>query len=185
MKKKIIFAFVICLSLIITVSAVNISDYKIIFGYEDITSQSQSFIQDDKIFVSVRNLCDELNIPIYWDENKKEVHIDIYNKKTPLSDKTEYKEEGVIPDEETALIIGKTILEKYAGRSLEYETEDKIYYIDATYIKRFNAWMISQTYKYKFVGGWSAGDRFYWPHVILSKNTGEVLYLNTHSDFPE
>ena len=41
-------------------------------------------------------------------------------------------------------------------------------------------------FKYKDENrGWSAGDKFYIPTVILNKQNGEVLYINTNSSFEE
>lgn len=169
MKRGISFAIVICLAVIIVtiVSASERSEYSIRLGNDIITMQYPSFIRNDRAYVSVRNLCDVLDIPIHWDGEKNEVHMDVYNKKVQVSDKTEYREEGVIPDEETALIVGKTILEKYANRPMEYETEDKIYYVRANFIEAENAWLVVQNFKYK------------------NPNLGETTYINTHSSYTD
>ena len=185
MKKKIISVICIFLamSIVMIVSAFEVSNYNIRLGNTQITTQYPSFIEDNRMYVSIRNLCDILGIPIYWNEDKNEVHIDIYNKRVSVSDKTEYKEQGVIPDKETALIVGKAILEKYSDKQIEYETEDKIYYLEAKFLEEYNAWSVYQTFKYKYKGGWVVGDKFYRPTIIISKNTGEVISLNTYSMF--
>ena len=180
--------FVICLTLIISITATafNLLNSNIKLGNKSITMEYPLFIRDNRVYVSIRNLCELLNIPIYWDEQEKEVCVDIYNKKTPVSSKTEYKEEGVIPDEETALAVGKVILEKYAERPMEYETEDKIYYLNVRYYADGNFWRIVQWYDYKDKhSGWAAGDQFYMPVVYLNKNTGEVIYINTYSMYSD
>lgn len=186
MKKSIIFATVICLVLavITTVSAFALSDYNIRLGNDNITMKYPSFVQNDRVYVSIRNLCDALGIPIYWNEGENEVYMDIYNKKVPVSDKTSFKEDGVIPNEEAALAIGKIILEEYAGRSLEYETDEKIYYLKVTYIKETNAWNVTQFFEYKDGRRWTASG-VYLPTVKLNKNTGEVMNINTYSSYTD
>ena len=186
MKKRIIIATVTCLFLILgtVISVFGSYDYCIRLGNDIIMMKYPSFMQNDRIYVSVRSLCDELGIPIYWDDKKNEVHIDIYNKQIQTSDKTLFKKEGVIPDAETALVVGKAILEKYVEKPLEYEEEDKIYYLEIEYLEQQNAWKICQTFSYKDENkGWSVGGNFYRPYVVISKQTAEVLYINTHSSF--
>lgn len=161
-------------------------NYSIKVGKSDLKLQYPIYLSGNRIYVSLRSICDELNIPLMWDGEKNEAVVDIYNKKVPVSDKTEFLEEGVIGDEQTALTVGKAILEKYAKKSLEYETDDKIYYLTAAFDQERNSWNISQTFKYKDENkGWSAGGMFYMPNVILSKQTGEVLYINTGSSFSD
>ena len=184
--KKIVFVFVICLTLIISITATafNLLNSNIKLGNKSITMEYPLFIRDNRVYVSIRNLCELLNIPIYWDEQEKEVCVDIYNKKTPVSSKTEYKEEGVIPDEETALAVGKIILEKYAERPMEYETEDKIYYLDTRYLEEENSWQIVQVFRFKDenVGGGIDGWADF-ANIKLNKNSGEIMYINTYSTF--
>ena len=156
--------------------------YNIKFGPNDAQMQYPIYESEDRVYVSVRDMCDNLGIPIEWDEENREINVDMYNKQAPVSDETEYKEEGVIPDEETALAVGKTILEKYIGEPVEYETEDRIYYLDVIYVERENVWNVSQEMKYKdgrvwFVGGLGIETR----RVCLNKNNGEVVYISTES----
>lgn len=106
------------------------------------------------------------------------------DQKTLVSDKTAFRDEGVIPDEETALAVGKIILEKYAGKKMEYETDEKRYYLIATYFKETNTWCIMQWFDYKNGGGWAASG-IYLPYVKINKSTGEVLYINTYSTFDD
>ena len=80
------------------------------------------------------------------------------------------------------MAVGKTILEKYIGEPVEYETEDRIYYLDVIYVERENVWNVSQEMKYKdgrvwFVGGLGIETR----RVCLNKNNGEVVYISTES----
>ena len=190
MKKKIgiiLTALVVCTSMIVTGSTEVIEkvDYKVKKGDEEIGFSDTIFTSNDKMYVPLRELCEELRIPLEWNEEREEAVMEINNKKIEVSDKTEYKEEGVIPDEETALAIGKIILEKYVGKRLEYETEEEIFYLYASYDQEANCWIIGQDMKYKdgrlLIFG--DGNGSYIPEVILNKNTGEVIYINTRNYF--
>jgi hypothetical protein len=193
MKKWFLIIIVLIVTPVLTsvVFATNIGmfempDCNIRIGNYAVKLQYPIYVNDDRIYVSLRSICDELGIPIKWDSKKNEAIMDIYNKKVPVSDKTLFREDGVIPDEQTALAVGKAILEKYADKPLEYETSDKIYYLEAMFDKQYNSWRVSQTFKYKDKDcGWSAGDDFYIPTVILNRQTGEVLYINTNSSFSD
>jgi hypothetical protein len=190
MKKSIIISIMFVLLLMGTVAASSSiyekSDNTIKFGNQNMQLESPIFLINDKIYVSLRNLCNELNIPIEWDGENGETTIDIYHKKIEVSNKTEYKEQGVIPDEETALTVGKAILEKYVGKHMEYETEDKIYYLETKYLENENSWYVGQMFSYKDTSkGWSTGGSIYVPCVKISKNTGEVLFINSYSSFKD
>jgi|GEM_PF-1989302 len=190
MKKWLITALVSILVVSTTVVFANVSgifelvDYNIKIGNDVVKLQYPMYINDGRIYVSLRGICDKLGIPIEWNNENREVEMDIYNKKIPVSDKTLFREDGVIPDEETALAVGKTILEKYVGKSLEYETDEKIYYLKVTYIKESNVWNVTQFFDYKDGRGWAASG-VYLPNVKLNKNTGEVMYINTHSTYTD
>lgn len=187
MKKSIIISIMFVLLLMGTVfasgSIYEKSDNIIKLGNQNMQLESPIFLINDKIYVSLRNLCNELNIPIEWDGENGEAMIDIYHKKVPVSDKTEYKEQGVIPDEETALAVGKAILEKYAGKPLEYETDKRIYYLRVSFVESENAWIIVQNFKYKNPNVIGSTDFADFAHVKLSKSTGEILFINTYSTF--
>ncbi len=153
--------------------------YNIKFGPNDAQMQYPIYESEDRVYVSVRDMCDNLGIPIEWDEENREINVDMYNKKVPVSDETEYKEEGVIPDEETALAIGKTILEKHLGEDVEFETEDKIYYLDVQYLEDTNSWEVFQTFKYKNENEAGIVPTDFFPKVVINKNTGEVIDIRT------
>ena len=164
----------------------KIENYNVIIGNEVIKLQYPIFAQDSRFYISIRNLCDELGIPIHWNGENREIKVDIYNKKIQVSEETSFKEEGVIPDSETALIVGKAILEKYAEKPMEYQTNDKIYFLEVEFLEKYNAWKIGQTFKYKDKNKlWSVGGGFYRPNVVLNKQTGEVLYINTKTFFED
>lgn len=152
-------------------------------GNEVLNLKNYMRIYDDKIYISIRSLSEKLGIPIKWNEETKQAHMDIYKKNIGVSDKTTLKEDGVIPDEETAYIVGKKILERYSGKELEYETSDKKYYLKVAYSVETNSWEIAQWFDYKDGSKWIAGGNLYIPKVIINKNSGEVLYINTYSSF--
>jgi len=139
---------------------------------------------NDKTYVPVRELAENLKIPIDWNPDSEQVFLDINHKQVHVPEKTEYKPEGVIPDKETAYQVGKIILETYAGKSLEYETDEKIYYLRVYYQEQFNSWFIEQTFDFKDGTDWG-GSGIYRPAVILNKNTGEVIGINTYSDIEQ
>ena len=185
MKKKFIITIVVLLCVVtaVTVSAFEFSDCNIRLGDEDVEMKYPVFMQDDRVYVSLRNMCDLLGIPVHWNEEENRVHIDIHNKETPVSNKTERKEDGVIPDEETALAIGKIYLEKYSGKQMEYETDKKIYYLKVRYKEAINAWIVHQTFEYKDENiFWISGDDIYVPTVTINKDTGEIIYINTFGE---
>lgn len=142
------------------------------------------YMINDRIYVSLRDFCDELGIPLKWNDEKNEVEIDKYNKNVQVCNKTELKDEGVIPDANTALIIGKAILEKYAGKPMEFETSDKIYFLKADYFKENNSWIVYQTYKNKNGEIWAA-EGIPIPSIAINKSNGEVLYINTDTFFKD
>ena len=182
MKKTIYTTIITSLLIIITTltCAMEKSEINIKFGDKTITLANPTFMQNNRIYISARDICDTLGIPIYWNEENNEAHIDIYHKKLNVSNKTECKDEGVIPDEETALAVGKVILEKYMDKPLEYETSDKIYYLEVAFKEDYNKWDIYQTFKYKNEAGWNSGE-LYIPSISLNKYTGEVIHINTYS----
>lgn len=154
------------------------TNFKLKIGNENIQLDEPLYVKNDRTYVPLRNICDALGIPVEWDDSNQEAVLDVYDKDIKVSEKTELKEEGVIPDEETALAVGKAILESYMGKPVEYETEDQTYYLTVDYLENFNAWSITQLCCLKN-GAW--GGYVYFPNVKISKSTGEVLYINTYS----
>jgi len=65
---------------------------------------------NEKTYVSIRELAEKFNVPIKWDSTNKEVIVSTELKQVELSDKTEFKPNGVIPDKDTAYKIGKILL---------------------------------------------------------------------------
>ena len=87
---------------------------------------------------------------------------------------------------EIAYNIGKILLEKYSGKSLEYVKDNKTFYLTVDFHEETNTWLVYQTFKYNEEGGWIAsGSGLYVPSIELNKNTGEVISINTYSSFLE
>ena len=144
------------------------------------------FIVDNSLYVPLRELMDKIDIPIQWNEEEALAEIepsykDNYQPVENLYAFTEWKEDGVIPDKETALAVGKLLLEKYMdGTQLEFENESGIYYLDAVYSPADNSWRVYQAKIHKTGGG--GGSGIYSPTIILNKFTGEVTLINTSVD---
>ena len=188
MKRKIIiFTFIIFIFIVLMrVYASNNeifekTNFSVKNGNSYIEFHNPLFTYNSRIYVPLRELCEQFNVPIQWDESKGVAVMDTKNKRVDVSDKTEYKKEGIIPDKETALAVGKIILEKYAGRPMEYVRDNKNFFLKVDYLEEQNCWYVSQTFSIQD-GGWN-GSGFYTPSVTLNKNTGEVISLNTYSSF--
>ena len=169
---------------VLTMSAfTNESEYKIKWGEFDLELNLPIIMQDDRIYVSIRSLSEALNIPIEWNEDTGEVHLDVYNKQILVDNPDNYKEDGVIPDAETARSVGKIILETYLGKEMEYETDERIYYLEAWKFPTENVWIVRQLYEYKDGRLWTAtGCQSY--QVVLNASTGEVMMIATESTLP-
>lgn len=192
MKKVMILSIclVLCLSMVSSAEKVLSKDnfqeatHGIKIGVDDVEFNYPVFINEGNTYVSLRDICKELRIPVYWDEQARVAVIDKYNSEIIVSTLTERKKEGVIPDEETALAIGRIILEKYSGEKYEYETKNVKYFLEVEFIEEYNVWKVSERYELKreppncAFGGPLA-------YVYLSKSTGEVININTYSSIPD
>lgn len=136
---------------------------------------------NNKTYVSIRDLAEKFNIPLKWDNETQEVTVLPELKQIDVSDKTEIKRDGVVPDEDTAYKIGKILLEQYMGQPAEYTTSDRVYFLGVKYLEKDNVWIVSQQFEYTNGSQWTYGDSVYVPTVIINKNTGEVIYINTYS----
>lgn len=146
------------------------------------------YIKDGTTYVALRDFCSATGTQVEWDEEKQTIQLNPYYYQVPVYDKyktwgTE-KEEGVIPDEETAMKIGKIILETYLGRELEYETEDKVYFLECMYFPKENAWSVYQTCRYKDGRPLGIGDG-QSISVTLNKMNGHVQFLSIDSSAEE
>lgn len=175
-KKILVLAILIFLSWVMIANAcsyvVNVNIGSVSVG---------GLLMNEKTYVSIRELAEKFNVPIKWDSTNKEVIVSTELKQVELSDKTEFKPNGVIPDKETAYKIGKILLEEYMGQQIEYTTEDKVYFLNVEYREKDNVWIISQRFEYTNGLQWTYGDSIYIPTIMINKNTGEVVYINTYS----
>lgn len=142
-------------------------------------------LNDETVYIPLRKFCDFFNIPIHWDGEKQIISANYYERnKLCWDDESEFK--PVIPDEETALEIGRFLLEKHTGRKMEFETEENEWFLKVSHAD--NTWLVFQTYRNKktgveFVlvsGDGARGVAF--PAVIMLENTGEVISLYTDVD---
>ena len=90
-----------------------------------------------------------------------------------------------IPDEATALKLGKAFLEKYSGKQMEFTTDTRIYYLQARYSDEVSAWSISQSFKYKNPDWMWGGSGIKVPYVVLSEHTGGLVSIGIESDIEE
>ncbi len=177
---------VLCLSMVSSAEKVlsekkfQKATYGIKIGIEDAEFEYPVFNNEGNTYVSLRDICKELHIPVYWNEETKEAVVDKPNSEISISNSTKRKEDGIIPDKETALAIGKIILETYTGEKYEYETKNVKYFLVAEFNEEYNAWEIVQNYEYKKMPNFALGGGGKRPCIALSKNTGEVIYMNTY-----
>lgn len=170
----------IFLSMIIVQADFWSSDSNIIVSIDSDKMLKGTFI-DDRIYVPVREVSELLNIPIKWNVSTREVILAKNFEQVKTSDKTDLNKNGVIPNEKVAYEIGKIILEEYAGQAMEYETDEKIYFLEVKYYEKDNCWEIYQSFEYKDGKKWAMGGKIYIPTVVLNKNTGKIVYINTYS----
>lgn len=146
---------------------------------DNVVHLSNVLVDNGTTYVPLREICWELGYYANWEQDNWAVNIFPYeSKKINVSPTTKLKDEGVIPDKETALTIGKAMLEKYAGKELEYENEEVVYKLDATYLENEEAWLVIQTFKFKNPLSGGGADYNYFPQIKLNKYTGKVLYIN-------
>lgn len=184
--KKVRLLMVLMVMVVCVVTSVSAVSYNSVIslknGVEYMLLDHDVYLIGDTVYIPVREVFEKLNIPVMWDGTKNEVTLMTNQKTINTFDGTELKPEGVIPDEKIACQIGKTILEKYMESDLEYETDDCIYYLQATYHSFDNSWRVSQECRHKHGGG-EGGTGMYSPTIILDKNTGEVRLINSNKMF--
>lgn len=187
MKKIILIYLLLFILLPITIMATDTylkSENTIKINSETMQFDNEIYNIDGRIYVSIRELFEKMRIPVLWNDEVEQVEVLTEFKSVHTGSKTQEKKDGVIPDKETAYEVGKILLEKYADKPMEYETEDKIYYLFVSFMEDFNSWKIQQTFKFKDGSVWGSTAHIA-PAIILNKNTGEVLSINTYSDLPE
>jgi len=180
MKKTVIlaaFAVILLVTNVLAYNCTNNDELIILKNTQRMNFKNPVYIIDNLTYVPLREFSEKLGIKVDWEEEKKQVKLLVNDKRIDVGDDTEYKDDGVIPDKETALIVGKTILEKYLGRPLEYEAEEGTYYLRAIYHSKDNSWRVEQMCDYKVGGGGGTGPSNPFPVIVLNRNTGEVIYI--------
>lgn len=141
--------------------------------------KNEPLLKDGVTYVPLRECAENLGFQVAWDEETKTIDVDTYHKTVPnLVEAEIVAEQGAIPDEATAISVGKAILEAAMGRSVEYQDGEREFYLTATYYKKDNAWRVDQAGRYE--GKAWYGTNFYTPFVVLNKNTGEVTSMNLY-----
>ncbi|MBQ2743807.1 MAG: hypothetical protein IJF32_13530 [Oscillospiraceae bacterium] len=185
--KKILLLILLILCLTTVLSAEELickenfreAEYQIKVGSLDFTNKLPIFNNNGNTYVSLRDVCSALGIPVYWDNENRIAVIDRFNSEIRADGDAERTERGIVPDAETAYTYGKMLLESYAGRKYEYETEKIRFYLDVDYSEAYNAWYVAQYYECK--GDWGIGTNAAPAGILLNKNTGEVVSINTRS----
>ena len=99
----------------------------------------------------------------------------------PRTVKAMYGFVKIIPDEETAIAIGKLYLERYTSGSVEYENSDKVVYLKA--YRQDTLWHIYQTFYYKDGRGWAGSIDSC--SIKINAENGEVVYIDITSNLPK
>lgn len=153
------------------------------FNGEYLSLEKPMYIIDGSIYAPLRNIFEKNNFKVEYDGLNKIVEVTETKGKVEVSDKTALVNNAIIHDEATALAVGGAILQSHAG-IMEYETDDGYYYLSAKYNSETDNWKVFQSFRYKDEHkGWQPGEDFYVPSVELSRQTGEVKYINTYSSF--
>lgn len=181
MKKLIIlicFMFVVMIDVVFAYNSFLITNNSILKGIQEIKFDNPIYLIDDLTYVPLRELTENLGIPVMWNNEKRQVILDINNKEV-LYDKNSKANEnlvnGVIPDEETAKNVAKSILEACTGRQVVYQDGDYEFYLSASFSEKQNCWFVVQYAKYK---GEHFGGGNVSPIIQLNKSTGEVMSIN-------
>lgn len=151
---------------------------KLIVDYETQRFEHEPLVLDGVTYVPLRECAEKLGYQVEWDQVRQRIEVDTSrrNVKDLRTNTEDIIEQGVIPDEETALAVGKIILEKALGQSVEYQDGDRKLWLEADYHTAYNEWWICQVGSYE-------GELCYWtnyftPFVALNKSTGEVTRID-------
>ena len=179
MKKKIVACIVILLACVVFVAAFDIAEFHLTAGRQEAEFQKPIVVKNGSAYVPLREFCEFLKIPVSWDGATHTITVDPYRKTVDSFGENEQHNRELVPDEKTAVALGRIILETYSGTQMEYETAENIYYLAVMEDDTQNAWMVYQTYDPKAGGGWASS--ILPPCVWINKNTGEVLAINPES----
>ena len=142
--------------------------------------ENEFILSDGRLYVPIRELCERLGISVFWNIETEQAELHTQKEAVHTTEQTKLDNDEVIPDEKTAYKIGKLLLERHCGESLEYEKDGLVYYLHVFELKDANAWKISQTFRAQNGGGGYSGA--YAPQIVLDKATGKVISINTYSE---
>ncbi len=182
MVKK-IFAIILLLGAMTTVHADGLismekSNYTITIDGQSVEFENDVLTKDDKNYVPLRALCEELLMPITWDEENGT--IDIHNESIKLESTAQLNETGlIIPDGETAKAIAKIIFENGMGVIAEGTENGRIYKLRAYYIENSQEWYVERQIvgyddSVTSVPVDEVHGTYYAPAIWISAKTGEV-----------
>lgn len=160
------------------VQTISQAKVELTVDHKTLELEHEPLIVDGVTYVPLRECAEKLGFNVEWNGETRCIDVDTYHKEI-LNKKDEAEiidEQGIIPDEETALAVGKAILESAMGRSVEYRDGARELYLTATYYPFDNNWRIDQLGKYE--GRFWSGGNYNAPFVALNKNTGEVTYID-------
>lgn len=161
----------------VAVQSISQADIKLMVNHDTLELEHEPLIVDGVTYVPLRECAEKLGFQVEWDNETRLIQVDTYHKRILGQSRAEIiDEQGVIPDEETALAVGKAILEGAMGRSVEYQDGERKFYLTAQYHPLDNAWRIDQIGKYED-RSWGGGN-YNAPFVALNINTGEVIYID-------
>ena len=180
MKKIVIYAIfaALCILILTGMSGLPESSIKIRKNDKILALENEPVMINDRVYVSVRNLCEAFGMKVDWDGETNTVLIDEVNRRVTVSETGKKIAGEIIPDEETAIVIGKAVLEKYLGKEVEYETDEKSVYLKAA--KFGNTWSVYQIFLFKNGKGWAGNIRTY--SVKIDAYTGQIESIGTVSD---
>lgn len=161
-----------------TMQTISEAGVKLVVDHETQDLEHEPLLLDGVTYIPLRECAEKLGYQVEWDQERQQIKIDTSRRNVQdLRTNTEgVAEQGVIPDEETALAVGKIILEKALGQPVEYQIGDRKLWLSADYYPVYNEWRVSQAGTYE-------GDFFYYtnyftPMVALNKSTGEVTRID-------
>lgn len=175
-------AFILAGVLVLGVSAlpttISEAGMKLVVDHETRHLEHEPLLLDGVTYVPLRECAEQLGFQVEWDGEARCVKVDTTHKNVQhLETNTEaVAEQGVIPDKETALAVGKIILEKNLGRSVEYKDGDRELRLEADYYTVLNGWKVYQVGTYEGISYY--GTNRHTPFVVLNKSTGEVTYID-------
>ena len=181
--KKTLIIFTILVTMLFFSGMAGLPDdlIKINWDSQILDIESEPIMINDRVYVSIRSLGDSLNKTVDWDGETNTVYIKSDSKKVVAFDGEKNIEKEIVPDEETAIAIGKLYLGKYIGESVEYENEEKTVYLKA--YRNGTLWHVYQTFDFKDGRGWAGSIDSC--SIKINAENGEVVYIDITSNLPK